>query len=75
MPGKYESRDAALALVAPGGFYVIDDMLPQPNWPEGHDIKATNLLYTLSSNPGFHMAPLTWSTGIVVLVRKPTIGS
>lgn len=70
MPGKYESRDAALALVAPGGFFIIDDMLPQPNWPEGHDIKATSLLYTLSSYPGFHMAPLTWSTGIVILVRK-----
>jgi predicted O-methyltransferase YrrM len=70
MPGKYESRDQALALVAPGGFYVIDDMLPQPNWPEGHDIKAVNLLYSLSSHPGFHMAPLVWSSGVAVLVRK-----
>ena len=70
MPGKYESLDEALALVAPGGFYIIDDMLPQPNWPEGHDVKATNLLYTLSSRPGFHMAPLVWSSGVVVLVRK-----
>lgn len=75
MPGKYESRDSALALVAPGGFYVVDDMLPQPNWPEGHEIKATNLLHALSFHPGFHMAPLAWSTGIVVLVRRPTIES
>ncbi|MGA2046533.1 MAG: class I SAM-dependent methyltransferase [Terracidiphilus sp.] len=70
MPGKYESRDAALALVAPAGFYVIDDMLPQPNWPDGHDIKASNLLDSLSLHPGFHMASMAWSTGIVVLVRK-----
>ena len=70
MPGKYESRDEALALVAPGGFYVIDDMLPQPNWPECHDAKATNLLHKLAAHPGFHMAPMTWSTGIVLLVRK-----
>lgn len=71
MPGKYESLDQALALVAPGGLYVIDDMLPQPNWPAGHDEKATQLLATLSSHPGFHMAPLVWSTGIAILVRKP----
>jgi predicted O-methyltransferase YrrM len=72
MPGKYEfrSRDKAMNLVAPGGFYVIDDMLPQPNWPEGHDEKALNLMYTLSSHPGFHMAPLVWSSGVAVLVRK-----
>jgi predicted O-methyltransferase YrrM len=70
MPGKYESRDAALALVAPGGFYVIDDMLAQPNWPEGHELKAANLLHTLSTNPAFRMAPMSWSTGIVLLVRK-----
>ena len=70
MPGKYESLDEALELVAPGGFYVIDDMLPQPNWPEGHDVKAANLLYTLSSRPGFQVAPLVWSSGVVVLVRK-----
>jgi predicted O-methyltransferase YrrM len=36
MPGKYEGLDSALAVVKPGGFYVIDDMLPQPNWPAGH---------------------------------------
>jgi predicted O-methyltransferase YrrM len=71
MPGKYECLEEALALVAPGGFYIVDDMLPQPNWPEGHDQKAAALIHTLSSRPGFRMAPLAWSTGIAVLVRKP----
>jgi predicted O-methyltransferase YrrM len=70
MPGKYESTDKALALVAPGGFYVIDDMIPQPKWPEGHDSKSKSLLDTLASHPGFHMASMAWSTGIVILVRK-----
>ncbi|HTB98491.1 MAG TPA: class I SAM-dependent methyltransferase [Terracidiphilus sp.] len=72
MPGKYEALDDALALVKPGGFYVIDDMLPQPNWPEGHDQKALTLLYRLSSNPTFHLAPMAWASGIAVLVRRPT---
>jgi len=29
-PGKFSHLEEALALVAPGGFYVIDDLLPQP---------------------------------------------
>ena len=71
IPGKYECVDEALALVAPGGFYVIDDMLPQPNWPEGHAGKIPILLYRLSANPQFHMLPLVWSSGVAVLVRRP----
>jgi predicted O-methyltransferase YrrM len=72
MPGKYESLDEALALVAPGGFYVIDDMLPQPNWPQGHAEKIPILLASLAANPHFHLAPLVWSSGVAVLVRKST---
>ena len=32
VPGKYEALDEALAIVKTGGFYIIDDMMPQPNW-------------------------------------------
>jgi len=71
MPGKYESLDQALALVKPGGFYVIDDMLPQPNWPDGHGAMAAALLQRLSSETEFQVAPLSWSTGIILLVRRP----
>jgi predicted O-methyltransferase YrrM len=71
MPGKFIARDQALALVAPGGFYVVDDLLPQPNWPEGHAEKIPPLQYTLSSHPGFFSLPMAWASGIMVLVRKP----
>ncbi|MGA2726856.1 MAG: class I SAM-dependent methyltransferase [Terracidiphilus sp.] len=70
IPGKYEALDEALAIVKPGGYYVIDDMLPQPNWPEGHGDKAQALLDRLATDPRFVMLPLVWSTGVVVLVRK-----
>ena len=73
MPGKYEALDDALALVAPGGFYIIDDMLPQPNWPANHSEKVMILLYRLSANPQFHVAPLVWASGVAVLVRKPLV--
>ena len=73
MPGKYEALDEALALVKPGGFYIIDDMLEQPNWPEGHAEKVPVLMYRLTANPMFHMAPLVWASGIIVMVRKSSI--
>jgi predicted O-methyltransferase YrrM len=72
MPGKYEGLESALAVVKPGGFYVIDDMLPQPNWPEGHAAKVPVLIEQLAANPGFEMLPLVWASGVVVAVRKPT---
>ena len=35
-PGKYSEINKVLKLIKIGGFYVIDDMQPQPNWPDGH---------------------------------------
>ena len=71
IPGKYEALDEGLAIVKVGGYYVIDDMLPQPNWPEGHGDKAAELMDRLSKDPRFFMLALPWASGIVVLVRKP----
>jgi predicted O-methyltransferase YrrM len=70
MPGKYEFLDDALAVVKPGGFYAIDDMLPQPNWPDGHAEKVPLLMARLASDDRFHIAPLAWASGVVVVVRK-----
>ena len=70
MPGKYEGLDDALAIVKLGGFYVIDDMLPQPNWPEGHADKVPILIAQLAANPNFETLPLVWASGVVVAVRR-----
>jgi predicted O-methyltransferase YrrM len=70
MPGKYEGLDQALAVVKVGGFYVIDDMLPQPNWPEGHADKVPILMGQLAANPSFEILPLIWASGVVIAVRK-----
>lgn len=67
--GKYEVLDEALATVKLGGFYVIDDMLPQPNWPEGHGEKASALLMRLVADERFQLVPMAWASGIVVMVR------
>lgn len=70
MPGKYDGLDLALGIVKPGGFYVVDDMLPQPNWPDGHASRVSWLLNTLASNHEWQVAPIAWASGAVVAVRR-----
>ena len=43
-PGKYYDLEETLNLLKDGGFYVIDDMNPAPDWPEGHHDKASGLI-------------------------------
>lgn len=70
-PGKYSHLQTALDLLKPGGIYLVDDMLPQPNWPEDHAPKVAALLDTLERLPGFITTPLSWSTGLMVCVKTP----
>jgi predicted O-methyltransferase YrrM len=68
-PGKFSELDVALTLLKPGGFYVIDDLLPQPNWPEGHAPKVPRLIETLAQHPALRLCPLAWSSGLVIAVK------
>jgi predicted O-methyltransferase YrrM len=68
-PGKYSHLERALDRLAPGGFYVIDDMLPQPNWPPDHPVKVAALLDKLAGMPDLEMSTLAWSTGVVVCTK------
>ena len=69
-PGKYSHLEEALRLIAPGGIYLVDDMRPQPNWPDGHAPKAAALAALLQALPGFAVTPFEWSTGVIVCVRQ-----
>jgi len=68
--GKYEGLEDCLRLVKTGGFYVIDDLLPQPNWPPGHAEKVPPLINRLAGDDRFAIAPLDWATGVIVAVRR-----
>ncbi|SFU16194.1 O-methyltransferase [Algoriphagus locisalis] len=68
-PGKYSELDKVLALLKVGGIYVIDDMNPQPNWPDGHAEKAQNLIRTLEAKKDFNMTKMNWSTGIILMSK------
>ncbi len=68
-PGKFAQLDRVIELLAPGGLYVIDDLLPQPNWPDGHGANVQRLLAELESRPDLHIVRLDWSSGIVVATK------
>lgn len=70
MPGKYEALELALRTLKPGGMYVIDDLLPQPNWPEGHAAKVPLLLQTLADDPRFQFTSMAWASGLAIATRK-----
>jgi predicted O-methyltransferase YrrM len=70
MIGKYELLDEALALLRPGGLYVIDDMVPQANWPDEHASKVPRLVADLSARAEFRIVSLAWSSGLVMVARQ-----
>ncbi|MER5762028.1 class I SAM-dependent methyltransferase [Streptomyces sp. NPDC002082] len=68
-PGKFTHLDRALELVAPGGTYLIDDLLPQPGWPEGHQPSVERLLAELDAREDFRCVRLAWASGLLMAVR------
>ncbi len=69
-PGKYHHLDETLELLRTGGIYIVDDMLPQENWPDGHQEKASALMGYLSNRDDLHCARLDWATGIILCTKK-----
>jgi predicted O-methyltransferase YrrM len=70
MPGKYDLFDETINILKKGGFYIIDDMLPQPNWPIGHEKKVNDLISNLEERKDLIITKLNWSTGIIIVVKK-----
>ena len=68
--GKYLLLDEVLAMLNPGALYIIDDMLPQPNWPDGHQEKAVKLLNDLAARKDLLLTKQVWATGIIIAVKK-----
>ncbi len=69
-PGKYSETTEVLELIAPGGFYVVDDMTTQPNWPAGHADNVSWLVQYLEQRQDFYLTKMNWSTGVIVAVRQ-----
>lgn len=69
-PGKFHDLDLALALLNPGGFYVVDDLLPQPNWPKDHAPKVPQLIQSLIAREDLVVCPMSWSSGLLLAVKQ-----
>ena len=72
-PGKFFHLEQALALLRPGGIYFIDDLLPQPNWPDGHAAKVPALIEAIEQRPEFTTVKLAWASGLMLVVRSSAI--
>ena len=68
--GKYLLLDEVLAMLNKGGLYIIDDMLPQSNWPDGHQEKAIQLVSCLEAREDLLLTKQVWATGIILAVKK-----
>jgi len=68
--GKYLLLEEVLSMLNNGGVYIIDDMLPQPNWPEGHQEKAIKLVAYLETREDLLLTKQVWATGIIIIVKK-----
>ena len=69
-PGKFNHLDEALALLNKGGLYIIDDLLPQENWPEGHAPKVPALMQTLEARDDLNSVRMAWASGIMIVTKK-----
>lgn len=69
-PGKFSDLDGALSLLRPGGMYVVDDLLPQPNWPEGHAPRVPALIDDIERRQRFVTVKLAWASGLMLVVRR-----
>ena len=69
-PGKFSQLELALGLLKKGGIYVIDDLLPQQSWPEGHAPRVPELVDRIEEMPGFATLRMAWASGLMLVVRQ-----
>ncbi|MFH6933850.1 O-methyltransferase [Flavobacterium sp. FlaQc-30] len=69
-PGKYAVLEETLQLLKPGGIYLIDDMLPQKNWPKNHDKNVEILIQDLEKRNDIQLTKMCWSTGLILITKK-----
>jgi predicted O-methyltransferase YrrM len=65
-PGKFDHLPDAINLLRIGGLYLIDDLLPQANWPAGHAPRVPALVSELERDPRLVSSKLSWSSGLLV---------
>ena len=57
-------------MLRPGGIYVVDDLLPQANWPEEHAPKVPALIDDIERREEYTTVKLAWASGLMLVVRR-----
>jgi O-methyltransferase len=65
-----EGLELALAVLKVGGFYVIDDLLPQPSWPDDHAPKVPKLVESLAQCRDLVICAMSWGSGLLIAVKQ-----
>jgi predicted O-methyltransferase YrrM len=68
-PGKFHLLDEALAMLKVGGLYIIDDLMTQPTWPDGHQQEVDRLISELQSRRNLILTKLQWASGLIIATR------
>jgi predicted O-methyltransferase YrrM len=63
--GKFEQLDQLIGLLAPGGLYVVDDLLPQPTWPEDHPGRIA-AFWDAWPRSDMVALPIRWASGLLI---------
>jgi predicted O-methyltransferase YrrM len=69
-PGKFTHLDSTLDLLAQGGLYVIDDLLPQANWPDHHQQRVDELIAALESRRELATVRADWASGVMICANR-----
>ena len=67
--GKYSHLHFALSTLAVGGLYFIDDLLPQSNWPNHHQLKVYDRLSFFNQLDSRAVSQLHWGSGRAVITK------
>ncbi|MEU2490954.1 class I SAM-dependent methyltransferase [Streptomyces sp. NPDC007883] len=68
-PGKFHRLADLLDLLKPGGLYIVDDLLPQPTWPDDHQPRVDTFLAHLPEHPNLLYTPARWASGLLIGTR------
>ena len=68
-PGKYSHLHLVLNTLVVGGLYFIDDLLPQSNWPNHHQLKVDALLSFFNQLDSFAISHLHWGSSCAVITK------
>ncbi|WP_203236781.1 O-methyltransferase [Nocardia panacis] len=68
-PGKFTHRAELFARLAPGALYVVDDLLPQPTWPDDHQDRVDQFLAEIQDESELLCTTMHWNSGMLLGVK------